>query len=327
MSGPIANQPGSTWSRPGPPSGPSLMSPGRLIVAFGAVFLVIVVLAAIAIVVLGPQKPPPECQPGQVCGGPPASPPPVTGEVTPAPTGTAAPAPTTPSATPSAVPAATPTATPAPTAAPGSPVPTEPVPTGAVEPTTPPSPLPTAGALPQPVEGDPDSPPLRTWPTYVDSAWGYTLHHPPFVAPQQLDDGGVAFNAGNVDYDIEVAVRVDARRATVSPEQLRDELVDGFGGRISSLAIDDDPLTRVHRPSIGHVPAVVASYRGDLGTSGSLSPVALVVMSATDGQMTVAVSVVVINPDTVLPGTSLRWFRVSGQVVDPVLKRFEWPAP
>jgi hypothetical protein len=307
------------------------MSPGRLVVAFGAVFLVIVVLAAIAIVVLGPQKPPPECQPGQVCGGPPASPPPVTGEVTPAPTGTAPPAPTTPSATPSPVPTAASTTTPAPTAAPGSPVPTGPAPTGSPGPTTAPSPLPTApptaGALPQPAEGDPDSPALRTWPTYVDTDWGYTLHHPPFVAPQQLGDGGVAFNAGNVDYDIEVAVRVDARAASVSPEQLRDELADGFGGRISSLAIDDDPLTRVHRPSIGHVPAVVASYRGDLGTSGSLSPVALVVMSATDGRITVAVSVVVINPDTVLPGTSLRWFRISGQVVDPVLKRFEWPAP
>lgn len=292
----MIEQDGNQWRRPGA----AALSPGKLILAFAAVFVVVVIAAAIAIFLLGPRTPPPDCLPGQLCGGPPASPPPVTGATTAVTV--------TPTATPSVSPVPSPTV-PAPTGSPG----------------TGPSPsVPPIDGLPQPVLGDPASPELRTSPFYTDPQWGHTIYHPSFLTPQPIEGGGVSFAARIPSAALEVAIRVDAAAASVTPDQLRDQLLDTYRGRMSSLAADEAPTIRVHRPSIGHVPAVVATYRGDLGTAGSVSPVALVVMTATDGRITVAVTVVVFNPETLVPGTNLRWYRVTGDVVDPILKRFDW---
>ena len=290
---------GSQRVQSGPTPGGSALSPLRLVFAFATVFLVIVIAAIVAIFILAPQTPPPECQPGQPCGGPPVTPPPITGEAT---------AGTFPSSLTTAGVEASPGA-PAPEATPGA--------SG--------GPLATIlPGLPQPIQGDPASPPLRAWPAYTDTTLGYSLFYPPFLSPEETADGGVVFGAGISALDVEVAIRFDVATASTTPDQLRDELVDRYRGRLSSLAIDDTPLLRIHRPTIGDVPGIAESYRGDLGVSGSITPVALVVVTATDGRLTTGLTVVVFNPDTVLPGSPLRWFRAAGDVIDPMLKRFEW---
>ncbi len=289
MSGPPVSQ----WGTPGRGPGESAMSAGRLVLAFAAALIIILAIAAVAIFVFAPQPLPPSCDPGQPCGGPPGTLPPVTSEATPAPTATPGPIPTPP---PTQRPTPTPAATPAPT---------------------------SGLALPQPMNEDSNSPTLEIWPIYTDPTYGYGIHYPPYLTPQELDGGGVLFDAAIDQFSVEVVVRVDGADASTTPQELQQTMVDAFRGNISSLTKDDSAATRVHDPSIGEIPAIVTSYRGDLGDAGSVTPVALVVMAATDGQHTVAVTVLIIDPDTTIPDSGT-WFRVSGEVVDPILKRFEW---
>ncbi len=152
----------------------------------------------------------------------------------------------------------------------------------------------------------------------------YQLFYPPFLSPDVRPDGAVVFAAAIPAHEVQVAIRVNTAPASISPNELLELMAEDFRGRISSMVLDDGPESRIHRPSIGHLPAIARSYRGDLGTAGSVRPVALVVMAATDGRTTVAINVLVIDPDALLPGAEKRWFRLAGSVIDPILKRFEW---
>jgi hypothetical protein len=171
---------------------------------------------------------------------------------------------------------------------------------------------------------DPAVPALRTWPVHIGPDASYQLFYPPFLSPDARPDGAVIFGAGIAAHDVEVAIRVNSAPASTSPNDLMEQMVEDFRSRISSMVLDDGPESRIHRPSIGHLPAIARSYRGDLGTTGSVRPVALVVMTATDGRTTVAINVLVIDPDAMLPGAEKSWFRLAGSVIDPILKRFEW---
>jgi hypothetical protein len=167
-------------------------------------------------------------------------------------------------------------------------------------------------------------PALRTWPMHAGPGGSYQLFYPPFLSPGVRADGSVVFGAAIPAHEVEVAIRVNTVPASTSPSELLKQMAEDFRGRVSSMVLDDGPESRIHRPSIGHLPAIARSYRGDLGSAGSVRPVALVVMAATDGRTTVAINVLVIDPDAVLPGAEKRWFRLAGSVIDPILKRFEW---
>lgn len=284
------------------------MSGPKLLAVFAGIFAVIVLVAVGLVAAFAPTPPPPNCLPGEACGGPPPTPPPVSGDRTPDPAATA----TVPAAT--AEPTAPPTIAPSPAAT----LDATPAPTIA------PTPPPVSGDLPAPMPVDPAVPALRTWPVHNGLSGSYQLFYPPYLSPQVRPDGSVVFGAAIPEHEVEVAIRVNTAAASTSANDLLEQMVEDFRGRISSMVLDDGPESRIHRPSIGHLPAVARTYRGDLGTAGSVRPVALVVMAATDGRTTVAINVLVIDPDAVLPGAEKRWFRLAGSVIDPMLKRFEW---
>ncbi len=295
--------PPSYWSQPPRGNGRAAMSGPKLLVIFGAVLALIVIVAMVLVSAVAPTPPPPSCLPGEVCGGPPGTPPPISGDRTPDPA---------PSATPMA-----PGRTAEPTD-PSSPAPTP-------DPTAPdPTRAPTTADLPAPIVVDAAVPALRVWPMHVGPNGSYQLFYPPFLSPDVRSDGSVGFGAAIPAQDVEVQIRVNAASASTSPNDLLEQMVEAARGRISSMVVDDGPESRIHRPSIGHLPAVARTYRGDLGSAGSVRPVALVVMTATDGRTTVAINVLVVDPDAVLPGAEKRWFRLAGSVIDPILKRFEW---
>ena len=298
--------PPSYWSQPPRGNARAAMSGPKLLAIFGGVLALIVIVAMVLVSAVAPTPPPPSCLPGEVCGGPPATPPPISGDRTPDPATSATP--TTPART-------------AEPADPASPAPS-PVPTPA--PTTAPTPPPTTADPPAPIVVDPAVPALRVWPVHAGPNGSYQLFYPPFLSPDVRADGSVIFGAAIPAQDVEVHIRVNAAPASTSPNDLLEQMVEAARGRISSMVVDDGPDSRIHRPSIGHLPAIVRTYRGDLGSAGSVRPVALVVMTATDGRTTVAINVLVVDPDAVLPGAEKRWFRLAGSVVDPILKRFEW---
>lgn len=282
------------------------MSGPKLLAIVGAVFGLIVVVAMVLVSAAAPTPPPPSCLPGEVCGGPPPTPPPISGDRTPDPAATATPTTPEPTVEP------TDPASPAPSAVP--------TPGATTAPTAPP----TTADLPAPIVVDPAVPALRVWPMHAGPGGSYQLFYPPFLSPDVRPDGSVVFGAAIPAQDVEVHMRVNTAPASTSPNGLLEQMVEDFRGRISSMVLDDGPESRIHRPSIGHLPAIARTYRGDLGSAGSVRPVALVVMAATDGRTTVAMNVLVVDPDAVLPNAEKRWFRLAGSVVDPMLKRFEW---
>jgi len=286
---PAGAPPPEYWSQPPRGSAGSAMSGAKAVAMMGGLFAVIMLVAVVVVAAFTPTPPPPSCQPGEACGGPPGTPPPISGDRTPGPDATV-----------------------------------PPIPTPTVAPTTAPTPPPDSGDLPAPMVIDPAVPPLRTWPMHAGPDGSYQLFYPPFLSPDVRADGSVVFGAAISAHEVEVAMRVNTAPSSTSPNDLLERMVEGFRERVSSMELDDGPESRIHRPSIGHLPAIARSYRGDLGSAGSVRPVALVVMAATDGRTTVAINVLVIDPDAVLPGAEKRWFRLAGSIIDPILKRFEW---
>jgi len=286
---PAGAPPPEYWSQPPRGSAGSAMSGAKAVAMMGGLFAVIVLVAVVVVAAFTPTPPPPSCQPGEACGGPPGTPPPISGDRTPGPDATV-----------------------------------PPIPTPTVARTTAPSPPSDSGDLPAPMVIDPAVPPLRTWPMHAGPDGSYQLFYPPFLSPDVRADGSVVFGAAISAHEVEVAMRVNTAPSSTSPNDLLERMVEGFRERVSSMELDDGPESRIHRPSIGHLPAIARSYRGDLGSAGSVRPVALVVMAATDGRTTVAINVLVIDPDAVLPGAEKRWFRLAGSIIDPILKRFEW---
>lgn len=208
------------------------MSGPKLLAIFAGVFALIVLVAMVLVPAAAPTPPPPGCLPGEVCGGPPGTPPPISGDRTPDPAAT----PTPPAAT--------------------------------VEPTDPataPTPSPRTGDLPAPILVDPAVPALRVWPMHAGPSGSYRLFYPPYLSPDVRPDGSVVFGAAIPDQDVEVAIRVNTAPASTSPNDLLEQMVEDFRGRISSMAVDDGPESRIHRPSSGtcrRSPAHMAATSG-----------------------------------------------------------------
>lgn len=288
------------WTQPSGGAKPA-QTGTRILLIFGGGFLLLVLLAAVAVVALAPRPTPAICpDPNQVCDGPPIEPPPISG------------------ASPTPQPAIN-------TPGPSQPAPT-PAPTGAA-----PTPAPTDGSQPPAVVVAPqlpnaDSPALRDGELYTSSRWGYALQHPDYWQVEELADGGFTLAAGFRSTDAQVNVRFDAAdAATTSPTQMLAQLEERYAGRIQSLALETSDANRALRPSIGHVPGLARTYRGTLGADGGILPVSLVLISASDGRLTMAVTVFTTRPDATFDDGT-RVFRAAGFLVDPLLKRIDWQA-
>lgn len=292
---PAAGAPPVAGAQPRGDSRPAL-PPLRMLFVFAGVFVGLVVLALVAVVLLAPKPTPPVCpDPADACPGPPIVAPPL-GSI--------------------ALPSMT-----EPTVAPG----VSPAPDVSPLPGASPMPLPSAVAIPiivPPQLPNLDSPQLVTQVVTASEA-GYAIEHREYWGVEQLDADTIVMGVSFSSVQAGVNVRWDAAPAsTISPDALIDQQLASYT-QISALAEDFQDEHRVLRPSIGFEAAVLRQFRGTLTTAGGVQPVALTIMAATNGQLTVATTVLASIPDTTFPD-GMRVQRAAGFLVDPLLKHFRW---
>ena len=282
-----------------PSPGGSGMGAAAIVAAFIGLLVLVAAVAAMVIFLNQPPAPPPACQPGLPCAPRPSLPP---------------------------VSAATPTprndvGTPRPeTLAPSSPAPSgaqpaSPPPSGTL-PSAPPSP-----AVPQPTPAT-DSPPV----VLGGSTWrSATLGHgfefdPGILQLSQSTDELALFDTLFFDGQIVVnAVTADVTPAEMIEQQLA--IIDSF---MIARVVDSDDYDAVLGPSIGYVNGQGAVYSGILLSSDGTpsAPGGVTLLASTDGRITVAVVVIVAQPDSRFGSDTVQ--HTVRRMADDILKTFDW---
>jgi hypothetical protein len=276
-------------------------SPVFIIGLFVGVLALIVVAVAIVIFLGKPAIPEPPCLPSQPCA-PQRSLPPIANA-------TQSPAPViTPSTT--ARPTPAPSATPTTTSVPGTPGPSG-------RPTS-------APATPSPVETPTsNSPPV----VLGGSSWrsptlGYSFEFDASTFELSPDSGDTLAILNLTGADAQVVV--EATTADTTPEEMMDreiQIVDTF---MIARIPDADDYDAVMGPSIGYESGIARVFSGILlapdGTPAA--PGGVTIMTASDGRITVAVVVVVAQPDALLGRDTLQ-FGVR-EAADDIVKSFDW---
>jgi hypothetical protein len=270
-----------------------------IIAIFIGVLIAIVAIAGFLIFVNRPPVPTPPCPPGRPC----------------------APGPTLPpiaSARPSPVGAATPAATTAPQPTPA----TSEAPTTSGAPSTPGTSSP-APSTPAPVETPgSNSPPVALGgSTWRSATLGYAFDYDSSLF--QLSQSTETLAVFDVpDLNAQVVVDVTDDDITAS------EMIDREAAQIDTFLIartnDNDDYDAVLGPGIGYVRGESAVYSGILlGADGTpVAPGGVTVMASANGRITVAVIVVVGEPDSDLGGDTLQ--HVVRDAVDDIVKSFDW---
>jgi hypothetical protein len=238
----------------------------RLIVVFAIVLGAILLLAAIGAVLSDAPEPPPECQPGTECGGPPGE------------------------AGPSAAPGAS--------LGIGSPPPVAP------RPSVPPG---TVG--------------IRAGKPWTSTDLGFEFEYSRWWAVDSSDGrrADLAFQ-GPADALLIVAA-VPADEAT--PEAYADRWADTIKAEAPDLRVDSRDKNAILGPMIGFVDGLGRTYAGSWSTpQAATEPIGVSLLTATDGRITVAVVVVVWNPDERI-GSSWVQHAVRG-TAELALKTFRW---
>ncbi len=118
--------------------------------------------------------------------------------------------------------------------------------------------------------------------------------------------------------------------SSATPDQLLKARVASLAKSVPDLAADSDPYYRINGPEIGNVPGTSGVYAGTLDdTDGTpIAPVRYSIVAATNGRITVALTVRTLNPDeTADQGPPvLTWHMLSRQLADVILEDFRWPA-
>ncbi len=291
-------QPPPSWG--GPPL-PYAMPPNRrganpavIVALFVGILVVVIGIAAAAIVFNQPPPPQPPCVPGRPCAPGPSLPP---------------------------IAAASPT--PGPLESPGRPA-THPPETSPATP-QPTGPQPTGPATPAPIATpESSSPPV----VLGGSSWrsgsldyGFEFDAENFNLSQSTDSLAVLnFNF----YDAQVVVEATADDITPA-EMIQRELqvIDGF---MIGRTEDRDDYDTVLGPSIGYISGEAKVFSGILTNSDGTpsAPGGVTVLASTNGRITVAVVILVAEPDAQF-GSDTAQFMVRG-TVDDILKTFDWGA-
>jgi hypothetical protein len=121
-----------------------------------------------------------------------------------------------------------------------------------------------------------------------------------------------------------------APASSATPDQLLKARVASLAKSVPDLAADPDPYYRINGPEIGNVAGTSGVYAGTLDdTDGTpIAPVRYSIVAATNGRITVALTVRTLNPDeTADQGPPvLTWHMLSRQLADVILEDFRWPA-
>jgi hypothetical protein len=220
---------------------------------------------------------------------------------------------------------------------------------GAIAPVTPPAECPAAPAPcsvpPAPPGGIPSTPAggqgalsataeLVNGPGWSSSEFGFSVHYDSDDWVIQENDKDLlqlispSDSSGSERDDWVIIEGVPAASAT--PQQLIDARVASLAKSVPDLAADSDPYYRVNGAEIGDVAGVAAVYVGTLDdTDGTpVAPVRYSIVAASNGKVTVALTVRTLNPDEIADHGPpvLTWHMYSRQLADVLLEDFRWPA-
>ena len=258
----------STPAVPGPgPGRQASLSPGRVLVVFGIILAVIVGLATVVSLILGPDDPEPPCGPDvPLCADPPGR----------DPIGAATPRPSGDTTLPSAAPAA---------------------------------------------------PPLVAGTVYRAADVGYEVVYDPdrWTVTRET---GTDLALDSARYGIWVVFE-GRNAADADPTQIIRGRLEVLRRIFPDLAVDEDAYDAIPGAHIGFVDAQGDPWVGtETGADGVPStPYGFALIAATDGRISVGVTVAVTNPDGLLNASTTRQHYLRGWA-DTLLKDFRWrPAP
>jgi hypothetical protein len=172
----------------------------------------------------------------------------------------------------------------------------------------------------------------------VGSAWsssqfGFSFHYDrhAWEVAQDAKDLLQLKSPSNPNADREDWVIVEgAPASSVSPEQLIQARVASLEQSVPDLAADPSTYYEVKGAEIGDVPGIARVYVGTLDAADGtpVAPVRYSIVAATNGQITVAITVRTLDPDAIADHgpPAITWHMLSRQLVDPLLEDFRWPA-
>jgi hypothetical protein len=266
-----------------PPPAPPKSNAAAVIAIFVGVMLALAVVGVVIILFSAPAAPVQPCKPNQACAPVPSLP--VVGNASPTPFRSGG-----PSAAPTALPA---------TLAPGAtPTPFIPAPT--------------------PVS---DSPIVLSGTLWSSATLNYSFEYDPNRwTLSDSTDASAVFDS--IDYDAEVVI--SGATAATSPADLINQQLAQVDTFMISRVQDTDDYDALLGPEIGYVNGQGDVYSGTLlDDSGTpTAPGGVTVLAATDGRLTIAVTVIVGSPDDDSDnGTQQHTVRV---LADDFLKTFDW---
>ena len=276
---------GQYYGRPGwaPSPTSTKIGSGRIVVVFIGLLLGLALVAGVIIFLSQPAPPVAPCSPAQPC----------------------APVPSLPPIGSSPRPGATPRplASPGATLTPQTPAPSGPAPSLPIATPTSNSPAVISGTL------------------YTDASLGYGFEYDPDVFA--LGDTGDGFAVLDGQF-FDAQIWVDAKTADTSPSELIQSELGDIDNFLIARISDPDTYDALLGPSIGYVPGDGSVWSGTLvGRDGNpIAPGGVAIVSSSDGRITVAVVVIVGNPDA-RQGTDTQEHDVR-TAADDILKTFKW---
>jgi hypothetical protein len=272
---------------------------GVIIAVFVGVLLAVGLIVGVAVLLNQPLPPVTPCDQGEICGSPPTARP--ISNATPLPGSTTAPR--TAGATGGPGVTIAPQPTPAPTgpaASPGVPTPT-------------PAPTPVSNADAVTLGG-----------TWTSSTFGVGFEFNPDYFTMGNNGADFAILRDNF-FDGSVVVK--ATSAETTPAEFIDQQVAVLDTVMVARTGDTDDYDAVLGPSIGYVNGEARVFSGILlGPDGTpTAPGGATIVSATNGQVTVAVIVIVAQPDLLFGIDSVQ--HLVRSTADDVLKTFTWSTP
>ena len=121
-----------------------------------------------------------------------------------------------------------------------------------------------------------------------------------------------------------------ASSSSETPDQLIQARVASLQQSVPDLAADSGSYYQVNGAEIGDVPGIAQVYVGTLDdTDGTpIAPVRYSIVAATNGRITVAITVRTLDPDSIADHGPpvITWHMYSRQLADAILEDFRWPA-
>jgi hypothetical protein len=183
-------------------------------------------------------------------------------------------------------------------------------------------------------DGTDGTPELVVGTAWSSAAFGFSFHYDPqaWVVEQDQPDLLELFppsdSNGQEREDWLIVEGVAASTAT--PEQLIQERVANLRKSVPDITPDPSSYYQINGAEIGNIAGTGQVYVGTLDdTDGTpIAPVRYSIVAASNGQVTVALTVRTLDPDDIADHGPpvVTWHLYSRQLADALLEDFRWPA-